>query len=223
MTTENKDKTVQVDSKVAEFLKSRATSIEKPKEVPKEKEKVTLEEDTSFVKDNYTTVAKDSFKDIISRVKATEEDKTFFTKSLLNDEPLILNISLYNKKLNVQIKSRSVFDQKVIMAILNEEASGDSPKLVNIFDYNNRMQHLGICVMVKEINGNSFPGVDLSGLSLSEAKDVLKEVCDEDLSKMNEIKIRSLITACAVFEKKVSLMENEAINGADFSNPAGSD
>lgn len=153
-----------------------------------------------------------------SKVDVNETERALFVKSLLNDQPFTLTIELYNGQLQVEIRSRTVHEQRRIFDVLNLDRKDKVYDPEDMAYTITRLQQSCLVLMVRRINGQLFSEAAIPDTaSVEEARKVLHPAL-EKLSSMNQIRWTGLLNAMRVFESKCAKLCTEAAN-PDFWKP----
>ena len=156
----------------------------------------------------------------IGEVKVTDTEKVLYLKAVLNDERVILPITLPigNKEFTVEIQSRSVFEQNALFQHL-EQASGtgefkDPAAIIS------RAQQMATALMVHTVNGKEFKSVDLAGVtSTTEAGQRIYAHVVAVVEPMSAVYHNAIMTALRIFEVKMKLC-GDNVNNESFWIPA---
>jgi hypothetical protein len=153
----------------------------------------------------------------LGTIDVTPAEKTLYLKSLLNDEPAELSIELKNQ-FQVLLRTRSVFQQKVIFEALQQEQTNN--KISDIAAYATRAQLLCGAVSIIEINGRAFPQVTLDAATgIEECGKMLLAHVSTNLETMNWVRWGAVLSALRIFETKIKLC-NDNVNNESFWQPA---
>jgi hypothetical protein len=170
--------------------------------------------DTAFVREALVPV---------ENIAITEEEKRIYLKSLLSDDLTRFSITLYDGQLKYDLRTRSMFEQRRVLDIVNDRIAGVSPKdptlkdnLAGQFDM---MQQYFALLMVERINGVIFSELSLSpGPSLDEHYAKLSAEAERVFSKMNNVCWTAMLNAMRMFESKCARLAENAMN-EDFWKP----
>jgi hypothetical protein len=159
----------------------------------------------------------------VDNIEITEEEKRIYLKSLLSDELTRFPISLYEGKIVYSLRTRSMFEQRRILDVINDRIMGDTPKdpslSKNMPGQFDMLQRYSALVMVERINGVMFSDLTLTpGPSLDEHYEILEAASVKRLSKMNTVCWTSILNAMRRFESKCVKLAENAVN-EDFWKP----
>jgi hypothetical protein len=152
----------------------------------------------------------------------TDTEKAVFVKALLNDEPVRFSVSLYDGKFVVDLRSRSLHEQRRIFDVLEKD---HKDKLVDVNDmayFVTRLQQYCMAIMVERVNGKSFSEISIpSSMTLDDTQALLHKAVAAHVEGVQGIRWTSLNNALRIFEAKCAKMNTEAAN-QDFWKPRGS-
>lgn len=165
----------------------------------------------------------------LGQVKVTDEDKETYLRAVLNDEPFVLNVSLYGGRLKVAIRSRSTYEQKRVFDILKKDQDDgicppDDPSVTIT-----RMHQYLALLMVQRVNGVLWSELELQpGKSLTEHAELMRAAVTEKFETVGkqrqhgnqQVNSTSIFNACRIFEHKCGVLSTEAAND-DFWRPQG--
>ena len=158
----------------------------------------------------------------IGKVEVTDPEKTLYLKALDNDDRYQLTVDLKTKNFSATLRSRTVFEQKVIFESIQRDV--DANLIRDPSSYLIRAQQLSVAVMLVEINGRLYTK-DASELQLpttiGEAIPVLNAFADQHIGRFSDVRWGALVTALRIFEIKCKLC-NDNVNNDTFWEPASS-
>lgn len=195
---------------------------EDPNQPPIEQRPIEVPPNTEFARINPQDVSVSNALAIDHELKLTDMERETFLKAVLNDEPVRLSVSLYNKQFQVELRSRTTFEQRRVFDVLDMDREEGVIAADNVALMVTRMQHYLAVLMVERINNVLF-----SELKLDAAKDLathakqLRDKVAEKAEAMIGVRWNSILTALQVFENKCAKMNTEALN-EDFWKPQGS-
>ena len=153
------------------------------------------------------------------KVTVTEDDETAFFKALLTDEPLSLNIPVYDGKLTFQFRSRTVHEMERVLATVREDirekiiSDGDAALAYT------RIQQYCVCLQLLKLNKEGFSEAKLLSCSaLEEDKLTLRSILRDKIFPMGQIRWLAVVKGLIVFETKCRILSERCLN-TDFSMP----
>lgn len=220
---EEKD-TSEYDLEEAEKLK-RQPEVEDEEDEKLEKVNESRIQFTSSgaYEDNQFAAAEQQYVNVkVDKIPVTESDKVAYVKSMLNDEPLELNISLYNGEVNIRARSVSVYEQQLAaMAAYNylasDEAEHTGAMLVPLF-----LQKCRIAMQLISCNGRRISDIAYTpepGKLSAHIADLIKQA-NLLLARTNAPRWNAYVYALNIFEHKLTKLDEMAIN-RDFIVPGG--
>lgn len=161
--------------------------------------------------DSVDSIMREALTDNPDTVPLTSEDKTSYIKAVLNDKPVILDISLLNSQMKLSIRSRTSWEQTCLYAALKRDQ--DALLVTDLASVIIQLQKYGCALMLKSINLESF-----SDLTLKQEDGL--EACIEKLVEYKNNKIEHLsmpkwallLNSLRVFESKLARMGTECLN-----------
>jgi hypothetical protein len=221
---------------VSDFLKAESPSqvrFEAPEQVreeilaktdePEPPVRVEIPMDPTFDPSNKTleaTMFWTAQLDSLGAVKVEDSEKSAYLKALLHDTPVELKVQVLDGRFVCLLRSRSVFDQKVIFAALTRLTKGENAEIQDLPTYITRAQMFTAAVALREINDEAFPQLDLDS-----TKPVEEEVTRLLAHVVAHIEPLSLVRwgvavqCCRIFEAKLKIC-NDQINNEAFWKPA---
>jgi hypothetical protein len=184
-----------------------------------------LSKDTVEVKPN-TDFAIPNPQDVIltealvstDKVEVTDEEKSMFVKSLLNDTPILLTVSLMGGQMNVTLRSRTVHEQRRIFDVIEMDKLKGTISKDDLAYTVTRLQQYCMVLIVRRVNGNVFSEAEIpDGATVEEARQILHKAVDSIQAK-NSLRWTTLLNAMRIFEAKCAKLNTEAAN-SDFWTP----
>jgi len=158
----------------------------------------------------------------IGTVTVSDYEKTLYLKSVNNDAPVVFEITLPtgSDKLTVEIKSRSVFEERATFAAL-DIAAYERKDIHDPGAFATRSQQLCAAVQIISINGKALPELNLkqAGSSIREASKLIEAHTNHVIESMSGPRWGAVLTALRIFEVKVNLC-NTNVNNETFWVPA---
>lgn len=154
-------------------------------------------------------------------ISCSASDKQKYLKAVLNDKPVILNVKLAAGEFNVEIRSKTAWEQ----TLTYEAAIADQDDKV-VSDYYQamiQMQKYGALIQIQSINGETFSTKEYTRPKAGEWKeqrDGLRDHAVEVMDNMNSARMTMLLNALRIFEYKLAEM-TAACNDENFWKPAG--
>ena len=167
-----------------------------------------------------TTSLTEAFTEL-DKVTITAADREVFLKAVLNDTPVRLTVSLYDGKFNVDIRSRTTFEQKRVFDVLKLDQKEKLIEEGDLAVIATQMHFYLAALMVERINGVLVSELTLPpGNTLEEDAAKLRSVAAKLYGHTGNIRWTSVLNALRIFEHKCARMNTEAANG-DFWKPQG--
>jgi hypothetical protein len=161
------------------------------------------------------------------KITVTDIEKSLFVKALLNDEPVRFQVELLGGKLKVEMRSRTLHEQRRIFDVLNKDQSDGTIPPVQIdgkaapdLAYQiTRLNQYCMAFMIERVNGELFSDLKLTkDCSVDDAQTKLHALVNEKIEGINGIRWSALLNAMRIFETKCAKMSTEA-NSEDFWKP----
>lgn len=150
-------------------------------------------------------------------ITVSDIEKDLFLKALLNDTPYCLTISLFGGQLNVEIQSRSHYEQRRIFDIATKDRNEGIFQATDYAMMVTRVQEYCAALQIRRINGELFSDISLMpGGDLSEETKILRQFVTDKLE--NSKRWTALVNAMRVFETKCATLHTMAAN-EDFWKP----
>jgi hypothetical protein len=162
-------------------------------------------------------------------VAITDEDRVLFLKAILNDVHVRMTVSIFGGNMNLEIRSRSVYEQRRILDIAFVENNKKEMDAANYGLMVHKHQRYCCLLMVERINGKPFSELVLApGRTVDEDRETLETLAEEKFDLLNANgqpamsmpKWTAMMNAIRVFERKCAQMSGEAIKG-DFTKLQG--
>jgi len=153
-------------------------------------------------------------------VNPTESDKSLYLKSMLNDEPIQLSVSLCGGNIAILIRARTAWEQTCIHAAISKDY--DDKLVTDMPSILLQMQRYGAALMIVEFGSAPFEHVKLDPeVPLDDCVAKLREARTKLVDPMSLTKWTLALNALRVFESKISTMGSECLN-ENFWTPADS-
>ena len=148
----------------------------------------------------------------------TPAEKDIYIKALMFDAALELSIELPGIKAQVLIRSRSNFDQLMVVQATQRDAE---EKLITDFTSHTTrgMQYSAMCQLLR-FGPAVSPHVDFDGTETQDQAIAKMRAVLPHYQKMNSVKWAACLTALQIFEGKLALASSNVLN-RDFFQPAG--
>lgn len=209
------------DKDAIEFIRSLAGSKPEVKEEEDKKESTEIPKDktfeeTSSIHNLQSKLIEDIDSVTLDDISSSEKD--MFLKSILHDTPIVLNVSIFNNMVNSVIKARTVYEQNIIMRIVNKDEKYES-----LPEYVGRLQELSAAIMLKEFSGKKFepPVLDINKEDKYNAN-VLVDYTRNMMGSLNTYKWQAIIRSINIFELKCQLLLTSC-NDRNFWSPPDQD
>jgi hypothetical protein len=155
------------------------------------------------------------------KIEVSDMEKSLFIKSLLNDEPVKFQVSLFDGKLNVELRSRSLHEQRRIFDVLAKDQKDGIVNPEDLAYFVTRMQQYCMAIMVERVNGKLFSEVSISpDKNIEETQKILHAAVKGNIEALTGIRWTAITNAMRIFEAKCAKMGTEAAN-QDFWTPRG--
>lgn len=163
----------------------------------------------------------------IGKVTVTDTEKALYLKSVLNDVAVMFNIGLdmgdSNKKISADIRTLNNYEQD--LAFLALEKDREENILVSPAALATRLQYYAGAMQLVSINGKrraNALGFDGDGSTLEADVDHLRDHVNTFIKKINWPRWQAILVCLRVFEAKVKICNDAALNG-NFWKPRGAD
>lgn len=201
---------------VKEFLAAHQVSIEAEE---KEQQRIQVQPDNVIGTPGPDAEFMNEALVPVDNIEITEEEKRIYLKSLLSDTLTRFRISLYNGQLNYDLRSRSMFEQRRVLDVINWRITQDELLKGNLAKQFDMLQQYCALLMVERINDIQFSDLKLEeGKTLEEHYKILWHAADKSFSKMNSVCWTSILNAMRRFESKCVKLAENAVN-EDFWKP----
>lgn len=152
-------------------------------------------------------------------VTVTDQDKSLYFKSLLNDSPLELDIRLdVGDGINLTFKSLNNNDFEVVYSALNKYS--EAGKIPGASQYATKVQQCAVALQLVKYNNIAQRYVKLDKQQpLAQQINELCHYVDTEIASWSWPKWQMVVTALRVFETKLSIC-NENIRNGNFWKPA---
>jgi hypothetical protein len=156
-----------------------------------------------------------------SPVEVSDQDKSLYFKSLLNDAPLELDIKMdVQDGITLTFKSLTNNDFEIVFAALSRLS--DENKIPGTSQYATKVQQCAVALQLVKYNNNVQGNVKLdSSASVQSQVDTLLNYVDGVIANWSWPKWQLVVTALRVFETKLAIC-NENIRNGNFWKPADS-
>jgi hypothetical protein len=160
----------------------------------------------------------------IENVTVDDKEKELFIKAILNDDHFRLTLPMYGGKLQVELRSRSHYEQRrVLDTVRLDQKEGEFPADGDItyhFDY---VQKYCTVLMVERVNGVVFSDLILkAGGTVAEDAAVLRKAVKEKIEGLPNIYWNSILNAMRMFDRKCAIMNSRAADES-FWKPRASE
>lgn len=217
---------------VTEFLRQKAAEVSGkdtettgiPSTVPAAAPPIEIKPDDAFSTLSPSDMAISSVVPPDYKLVVSELEKELFLKAILNDEPVRMTVALYQGRLKLEMRSRTVYEQRRIFDVLelDRRIKEMNKEEDNAAWMATRFQQYLVAVMLERINGKLFSELKLEpGPSLEHDAQVLRDFVTKNLDGMAGIRWNSILTGFCIFENKCAKLNSEALNEV-FWNPPGS-
>ena len=151
----------------------------------------------------------------LGKIEVSDTEKVLYLKSLLNDDPVVFEVSIEHLGFQVEMASRTNFEQEAIFQVIKDAI--EKKEVIEAGAYITLMQHLCGATMIRKINGKEFgkpitPEENESYLDFGKRLRTRAEVL---LNNFNLVKWNTLLMALRIFEAKLKLCADNA-NNATF-------
>lgn len=185
-----------------------------------DEERIELGADTTFEENIMAKEPVFNIQVLMQSIPITQEDERMYLKSMLNDTPLTLLISLYGGKLELLCRACSVYEQQLAaVAAYRETAKADSMGVASIIAPS-LIQKLRIALQIRSCNG-----IIVSDLSYSPEPNSFITHADDLLARSeklvggtNAARWNAYVYALNIFEHKLAKLNEMALN-KDFLSP----
>ena len=209
------------EDKVRDFLISKGAQVA-PAETPApEVERTKVPVDPVFSEPNPEEQAVQTALIDLRSVAVTDEDKSLFMKALLCDTPVTLKVPMYDGKLVLTFRSRTMHEQRRVLDTLHlqqEDKSLPSNDPALVFT---RLQQYFAAIMLRQINDAPFSDLDLvPGSTAKKDAKALHDVFTTKLEGMSHIRWLAILNGLRIFEEKCRQLSENCAN-EDFWKPRG--
>lgn len=156
----------------------------------------------------------------LGKIEVTDMEKTLYLKSVDNDAAVTCEITLPMGPTKVEIRTRSVFEERAVLSALDTAAyirkEFNDPAAVAT-----RAQQLMGAVQLLAVNDKPLPLLDLAPAKgdILEAAKLIEEHAAKVINSMTGPRWNALLTALRIFEVKIKLCNDNA-NNETFWKPA---
>lgn len=192
---------------------------EEQQEEPKE-ERINLRYTSDFDRNEMDAMEQQSITINLKEIPITHDDEVAYLKSMLNDTPFELDISLYGGKMNIHARAVSVYEQQVAaVAAFNETVNSDNAGLAAILAPT-FMQKVRVALQLRSCNGLAISDLEFKPEpnKLHEHTRILTDRADEILGGTSAARWNAYIYALNIFEYKLTKLNEMALN-RDFLSP----
>jgi hypothetical protein len=195
----------------------------------KEDERMETERNTTYDKDKVTqdkvfSWAMRTPEDV--EVEVTDMDKAKYIKAILHDKPVILSIDLSirdSSDINVSVDIRTLnnYEKDVVYVALDKDR--EEGLITGYQQLSTRMQYYAGALQVVNFCGNTAAHISFPepGNTKVDAE-TLRTVTKEYVGKLHWPKWQAMVAALRVFEAKMKICNDAALNG-NFWMPPGAD
>lgn len=185
-------------------------------------DRIELRADMQFSENAMDAMDKQSVTVNLQEIPITDNDERAYLKSMLNDTPFELDISLYGGNMLIHARSITVYEQQLAAAAaysktVESENSALAAILAPAF-----VQKIRVALQLRTCNG-----MLISDLSFKPEPNKFKEhikqlqkAADELLGGTTAARWNAYIYALNIFEHKLTKLDEMALN-RDFLNPGG--
>ena len=185
-------------------------------------DRIELHADMQFSENAMDAMDKQSVTVNLQEIPITDNDERAYLKSMLNDTPFELDISLYGGNMLIHARSITVYEQQLAAAAaysktVESENSALAAILAPAF-----VQKIRVALQLRTCNG-----MLISDLSFKPEPNKFKEhikqlqkAADELLGGTTAARWNAYIYALNIFEHKLTKLDEMALN-RDFLNPGG--
>ena len=168
--------------------------------------------------DSFSTV--DELPAIDGIIEITDADKENYLRAMLNDDPVILTISLCNGEVNVKIRARTAWEQSLVYEAIYQD---QEMKIVNEYRQGViQLQKYSASLMIQSVNGRPFSAtqfVKKPDTDIQADIDKLKEITHSKIENLDSAKLTLILNALRIFEFKLAKISTQCMTG-NFWNPA---
>lgn len=155
----------------------------------------------------------------VDNIEVTDEEKRIYLKSLLTDTLTRFPIKMYGGEITYSLRSRSVFEQRRTLDILDWQMRNDELLKNNVAKQFDLIQQYFALIMVERINDKLFSELKLEeGYSIEEDYAKLEKTAKIAFSKMNNVIWTAMLNSMRMFEAKCAKLAENAVN-EDFWKP----
>ena len=216
--TINRD--AETEKLVENFLKTKQGSISEPSpdgEAPPPKVSIPVQDD--FNQQPQTDALMTEALIDARKVEVTDKDRELFLKALLTESRFELVIPLFGGKMQVEIKSRTVHEQRRIFDIIAVNIKDGIIPNDNVVLYQDHFAHMCAALMIKRINGDLFSELTFDpGGRLEDDVVKVRKVINDKVITLQGIRWTAVKNAMSIFEAKCAELSREAMN-EDFWAP----
>jgi hypothetical protein len=155
-------------------------------------------------------------------IACTDMEKELFLKAVLTDSPIRLPIMFYNGKLKIEIRSRTVHEQRRCFDAVEMDKKDGLFGAEDLAMAVTRLHYYLAALMVERYDGQLFSELTIpTGNPVTDDVQKMRKFVTEKLEGMNQLKWSTILNALRIFEHKCSRLNTEAAN-EDFWKPHGS-
>jgi hypothetical protein len=184
---------------------------EASREIPKSK---IFDEDPASI----DSVMREALTDV-DTVVVSMDDRTRYLKAVLNDVPVKLKILLCGDAIDIEIRSRSAWEQSVLYAaVKKDQEEGLVSDLSSVII---QLQKYGCSLMLQSLNGDPLEFLTLKQEDgINKCVELLRKHMKEHIEALSMPKWTIFLNALRTFETKIARMGTECLN-ENFWKPAG--
>lgn len=147
------------------------------------------------------------------KIVPTEDQKMKFLKALLNDERFTDTVTLFDGKLQVEVRSRNLAEQRWVLDLLAADiADGVIDKDSPVIAFT-RFQYYAAMLMVRRINGLVFSDLEMQPAEpIGTQKVRFRKAVEDRLNTMSGPRWQAVLKAMSRFETLCAKLSEEAIN-----------
>lgn len=186
-------------------------------EEEEEKKRIPVSPDPAFEENEEPTF---NVQVKLSNIPVTEEDQRMYLKSMLNDEPLTLDISLYGGKLVIRARALSVYEQQLAAVATYENAMVRKSAGIAAIVAPTYLQKLRVALQLRTCNGKLISDLSYApgaGVFSSQAEDLCTKA-EKLVGGTGAARWNAYIYALNIFEHKLAKLNEMALN-RDFLSP----
>lgn len=200
--------------------KPEESEQEDEEEKPQQEERINLKYTSDFDTNEMDIIEQQSITINTQDIPVTHEDEVAYLKSMLNDTPFEIDISLYGGQMLIHARAVSVYEQQLAaVAAFNETVNTENGGLAAILAPT-FMQKVRIALQLRTCNGLLVSDMEFKPEpnKLKEHVKLLTEKADEILGSTSAARWNAYVYALNIFEHKLTKLNEMALN-RDFLKP----